>query len=100
MRGTGRGARALGACAVALLSVLSTPGSAQAAHGVLRIDGAAHRDPSGCLPLGDFAPSEVINLTDTPAHVWSGPFCDGRVTAVVLPGQALRPAPGMSLFIE
>lgn len=96
-------ARAAGAgAAAALLLGLVAPGTATAgsARGVLLIDGSVRTDPSGCHPLGDYAPSEVTNLTDETAFVWSGPFCDGRVTAAVLPGQTLRPAPGMSLYLS
>ncbi|MEV7615533.1 hypothetical protein [Streptomyces sp. NPDC089799] len=100
MRGTRRAARVLGACTAALVLAVAVPGgTAQAANGLLIIDGVPHTDPSGCHPLGDFVPSEVVNLTDEVAFVWSGPFCDGRVTGAVLPGQTVRPAPGMSLFI-
>ncbi|MGW6688775.1 hypothetical protein [Streptomyces sp. NPDC054961] len=99
MRETRRVARVLGACAAALTLALTTPGAAQAADGVLFIDRAAIHDPSGCYPLGDFVPSEVGNFTDEAAALWSGPFCDGRVTGFVLPGQVVRPAPGMSLYI-
>ncbi|WP_327280611.1 MULTISPECIES: hypothetical protein [unclassified Streptomyces] len=99
MRGTRGVARVLGACAAALTLTLASPGTAQAASGVLVIDGALHSNPSGCYPLGDFVPSEVANFTDGTASVWSGPFCDGRVTGAVLPGQVVRPAPGLSLFI-
>ncbi|MFI5666255.1 hypothetical protein [Streptomyces sp. NPDC051704] len=100
MRETRRVARVLGACAAALTLALAAPGAARAADGVLFIDRAPVHDPSGCYPLGDFVPSEVANFTDETAYVWSGPQCDGRVTSTVLPGQLLRPAPGMSLSIR
>lgn len=100
MRGTRRAVRVLGTCAAALTLALAAPGAAQAADGALVIDGALHLAPSGCYPLGDFVPSSVGNFTDEPAFVWSGPFCDGQVTGVVLPGQAVQPAPGMSLYID
>lgn len=87
MRGTQRVARVLGACAAALALALSAPGTAQAASGVLFIDRAPHQDPSGCFPLGDFAPSEIANFTDGVASVWSGPLCNGRVTQEVSPGE-------------
>lgn len=94
-----RTAGLLGACAAAAALALATPGTAQAAHGVLFIDGAPKGDPSGCFPLGDFAPSEVVNLTDGVAWVWSGPECDGRVVHSILPGkQAI--GHGRSLYIE
>ncbi|MFJ3175290.1 hypothetical protein ACIPJK_31480 [Streptomyces roseus] len=100
MRETRRVARVVGVCAAALTVALATSGAAQAADGVLFIDRAPIHDPSGCYPLGDFAPSAVANFADETAFVWSGPHCDGRVTGFVLPGQAVHPAPGMSLFIQ
>ncbi|MER7692835.1 hypothetical protein [Streptomyces sp. NPDC097610] len=100
MRETRRVARVLGACAAALALALTTPGAAQAADGVLFIDRVPIHDPSGCYPLGDFVPSEVSNFTNERAALWSGPSCDGRVTGFVLPGQIVRPAPGMSLSVQ
>ncbi|MGV9270873.1 hypothetical protein ACWDRR_40270 [Kitasatospora sp. NPDC003701] len=49
-----RTATVLGAWPVAAALAVAVPGTAYAAHGMLIIDGAAHQDPSGCLPLGDF----------------------------------------------
>ncbi|MGP3683266.1 hypothetical protein ACTVZO_00885 [Streptomyces sp. IBSNAI002] len=100
MRETRRVARVLGACAAALTLAVTTPGAAQAADGVLFIDRGAIHDPSGCYPLGDFVPSEVGNFTNETAALWSGRFCDGRVTGFVLPGQIVRPAHGMSLYVQ
>lgn len=100
MRETRRVARVLGTCAAALTLALAAPGTAQAADGVLFIDRAAVHDPSGCYPLGDFAPSEVVNFTNETAFVWSGLHCDGQVTGFILPGQLAHPAPGWSLFIQ
>ncbi|WP_405979638.1 hypothetical protein [Streptomyces sp. NBC_00158] len=94
-----RTAGLLGACAAAAALALATPGTAQAAQGVLFIDGAPNPAPNGCFPLGDFAPSEVVNLTDGVAWVWSGPACDGRVVHPILPGR-LAIGHGRSLFIE
>lgn len=94
-----RTAGLLGACAAAVALALAVPGTAQAAQGVLFIDGAPNEAPSGCFPLGDFAPSEVVNLTDGVAWVWSGPACDGRVVHPIFPGQ-LAIGHGRSLFIE
>lgn len=96
MRGT---AKVLGACAAAAMLALTTPGTAQAAQGVLFIDRAPHQDPSGCYPLGDFVPSEVANFTDEVAFVWSGPSCDGRVTQPIRPGE-IAVARGRSIFIR
>ncbi|MFB7180392.1 hypothetical protein ACFCYI_22155 [Streptomyces sp. NPDC056257] len=94
-----RTARLLGACAAAAMLALATPGTAQAAQGVLFIDGTANRDPSGCFPLGDFAPPEVFNYTDGTAWVWTGPNCDGRVVQAIFANQVTI-AHGRSLYIE
>ncbi|MCX5377053.1 hypothetical protein [Streptomyces sp. NBC_00091] len=94
-----RAARLLGACAAAAMLALATPGTAQAAHGVLFIDQAPNEDPSGCYPLGDFAPSEVANFTNEVAWVWAGPNCDGWVEHPIVPGERAI-ARGRSLYIE
>ncbi|MCF3178494.1 hypothetical protein IPZ70_00760 [Streptomyces polychromogenes] len=95
-----RAGRALGACAAAALLALATPaGTAQAAEGVLQLDGTEHEDPSGCYRLGDFAPPKVVNHTDGTAWVWSGPDCDDQVTQQIDPGQTAV-ARGRSLYIE
>ncbi|MFC9293372.1 hypothetical protein ACFTWH_19650 [Streptomyces sp. NPDC057011] len=92
-------AKLLGACAAAATLALAAPGTAQAAQGVLFIDRAPNEDPSGCYPLGDFAPPEVANFTDEVAWVWSGPSCDGRVVHPVVPGEVTI-AHGRSVFIQ
>ncbi|MFE9933856.1 hypothetical protein [Streptomyces sp. NPDC005533] len=92
-------ARLLGACAAAAVLALATPATAQAAQGILFIDGVPNRDPSGCFPLGDFAPPEVSNHTDGTAWVWTGPHCDGRVVQAIFTGQATI-AHGRSVYIE
>ncbi|MET8297189.1 hypothetical protein ABZW02_24490 [Streptomyces sp. NPDC005180] len=101
MRRTARRAgKALGAGAAAALLALATPaGTAQAADGVLSIDGTEHEDPSGCFPLGDFAPPKIANLTDGTAWIWSGPSCDGQVTQQIDPGTSAI-GRGRSLYIE
>lgn len=92
-------AKALGACAAAAMLALATPGAAHAAQGVLFIDRVPQHDPSGCYPLGDFAPSEIANFTDEVAWVWSGPFCNGRVTQEVRPGEVTI-GHGWSVYIQ
>ncbi|MFH7598422.1 hypothetical protein WDV06_25500 [Streptomyces racemochromogenes] len=95
-----RTARALGACAAAALLALATPaGTAQAAEGVLLIDGTEHEDPSGCYRLGDFAPPKIANHTDGTAWVWSGPDCDDQVTQQIDPDTSAI-GRGRSLYIE
>lgn len=101
MRRTARNAgKALGACAAAALLALAGPtGTAQAAAGVLIIDGTEHLDPQGCYRLGDFAPPRVANHTDEVVWVWSGPNCDGRVTEQIDRG-AHAVARGRSVYID
>ncbi|MFE6839466.1 hypothetical protein ACFVFI_32135 [Streptomyces sp. NPDC057705] len=94
-----RTAGVLGAWAAAAMLALATPGTAQAAQGVLLIDGAANRNPNGCFPLGDFAPSEVANFTNGTAWVWTGTNCGGEVVHPIFAGQVTI-AHGRSLFIE
>ncbi|MER5733214.1 hypothetical protein ABT084_33615 [Streptomyces sp. NPDC002138] len=94
-----RAVKLLGACAAAAVLALAAPGAAQAARGVLIIDGARYGDPAGCYGLGDFVPSRVVNGTDTTAWVWSGAQCDGEVVQAILSGQGAV-AHGRSLFIE
>ncbi|RSS52342.1 hypothetical protein EF912_19320 [Streptomyces sp. WAC07061] len=94
-----RAAGLVGACAAAVALALAAPGTAQAAQGVLFIDGAPNEAPSGCFPLGDFAPSEVANFTNGVAWVWDGGNCDGRVVHAILPGR-IAIGHGRSLFIE
>ncbi|MEU8431456.1 hypothetical protein AB0F18_00820 [Streptomyces sp. NPDC029216] len=100
MRTARRAGKALGACAAAALLALASPaGTAQAAEGLLYIDGTEHEEPSGCYPLGDFAPPKVTNLTDETAWVWSGPNCDGEVKQEIAPGTTAI-GRGRSLYIE
>ncbi|MFD8142451.1 hypothetical protein [Streptomyces sp. NPDC059708] len=101
MRRTARRAgKALGACAAAALLALAAPaGTAQAATGVLVIDGTEHEDPQGCYRLGDFAPPRVANHTDETVWVWSGPDCDGRVTQGIHPGESAI-GRGRSVYID
>lgn len=94
-----RMARVLGTCAAAATLALTVPGTSYAAHGFLVIDGAAHQDPSGCFPLGDFVPPVVTNRTDAIVEVWSEPGCQGRVEWLVRPGETYRPNGNRSVFV-
>lgn len=91
--------KALGVCAAAAAMMLTIPGSAYAANGILIIDGAVHQNPSGCLPLGDFVQPVVINGTDAVVEVWSGPDCTGQVDWLIYPGQTYRPNGSRSVFV-
>ncbi|WP_406509921.1 hypothetical protein [Streptomyces sp. NBC_00212] len=90
---------ALGVCAAAATLALAAANSAYAAEGVLIIDGVAHEHPSGCFPLGDFAPPVVTNHTDAVAEVHSGPNCTGQVTWLIYPGETYRPNGSRSVFV-
>ncbi|MFD3546320.1 hypothetical protein ACFWUW_12030 [Streptomyces sp. NPDC058655] len=94
-----RTATAAGAVAAAAALALSVPGTAHAAHGLLVIDGAAHLDPGGCYPLGDFAPPVVSNHTDSVVALWSGDDCSGRVERLIEPGETHRPQGNRSVFV-
>ncbi|MFE2520958.1 hypothetical protein [Streptomyces mirabilis] len=91
--------KALGACAAAAAIALTIPNSAYAANGFLVIDGVAHRNPSGCFPLGDFVPPVVANRTDAVAEVWSGPDCTGHVDWLIYAGETYRPNGSRSVFV-
>src|SRR5689334_7550457 len=93
-----RMAKALGVCTAAATMALTPPGAAYAAHGFLIIDGAAHRNPSGCFPLGDFVQPMVTNRTDAVVEVWSGHDCGGQVTWLIHPGETYRPNGDKSVF--
>ncbi|WP_438295332.1 hypothetical protein [Streptomyces sp. HUAS TT7] len=90
---------ALGAFAAAAALALAAPNTAYAAAGVLVIDGVAHEDPSGCYPLGDFAPPMVSNYTDAIVEVHSGPDCTGQVTWLIYPGETYHPNGSRSVFV-
>ncbi|MFF4183474.1 hypothetical protein ACFYZ9_09810 [Streptomyces sp. NPDC001691] len=91
--------RVLGGCVAAAALVLGAPNAAYAAQGVLIIDGAAHHNPSGCFPLGDFVPSVVTNQTDAIAEVRSGPDCTGQVDWLIYPGETYHPQGSRSVFV-
>ncbi|QKV93908.1 hypothetical protein HUT19_20855 [Streptomyces sp. NA02950] len=71
-----------GALALALLSA----GTATAAQGTLIVSGTPYSDPSGCYNTEQY-PLRVDNHTDELAIVFSGPECQGAVTATVPPGE-------------
>lgn len=91
--------KSLGVCAAAAMVALAIPGSAYAANGLLIIDGVAHRDPSGCYPLGDFVPPVVTNRTDAVVEVWSGYNCEGQVEWLIYPGETYHPNGNKSVFV-
>ncbi|MER7708317.1 hypothetical protein ABTX81_36180 [Kitasatospora sp. NPDC097605] len=94
-----RTATVLGAWLAAAALAVGVPNAAYAAHGVLIIDGAAFPEPSGCLPLGDFVPPTVANLTDSAVQVWTGSGCTGRIEHVIVPGEFYAPIAGRSVYV-
>lgn len=89
MRRTAKAALGTLSAAAALTLAVQVP--ADAATGVLIIDGSAHLDPHGCYPLGDFVAPTVVNHTDTVVKVWSQYGCKGRAAGVISPGEATHP---------
>jgi hypothetical protein len=95
-----RTTKALGVGAAAAMVALTIPSSAYAANGFLIIDGVAHRNPSGCYPLGDFVPPVVNNQTDAVVKVWSGYDCKGQIEWLIYPGRTYRPNGNRSVFVD
>ncbi|WP_062208228.1 hypothetical protein [Streptomyces sp. NBRC 109706] len=84
--------------AAALLAVAGTT-SAQAAQGVLTVNGVDHVNPSGCIAVsGEADYFTVANGTDTTARIHSGPDCSGGLTNVVGRGN-IQEVYGASVFI-
>ncbi|MEU1124647.1 hypothetical protein ABZ371_14025 [Streptomyces sp. NPDC005899] len=89
---------ALGAFAAAAVLALTVSGSAYAAEGVLTVNGAEHKDPSGCYPVERY-PSSVTNHTDAIAEVHSGPDCTGPVEELLRPGVTYHSETAGSVFV-
>ncbi|MFE3504979.1 hypothetical protein [Kitasatospora sp. NPDC059160] len=71
---------------------------AQAATGLLLVNGVPHENPQrGCYPAT--SPVHVANRTNTTVLVHSAANCRGPVTAQVEPGQSAE-ALGASYFVE
>ncbi|MFC4120566.1 hypothetical protein, partial [Nonomuraea zeae] len=66
----------LGAVAAAALLALSVPSPAQAANGVLIVNGQVHVDPSGCYSSFRW-PLVVENHTDEIALIFDSADCTG-----------------------
>ncbi|UED84880.1 hypothetical protein [Streptomyces profundus] len=90
---------ALSSLAAAALLTVAGATSAQAAEGVLTIDGVERENPSGCYPVSD-APDyfTVANDTNVGARVHSGANCSGGLTNLVGPG-SVQEIYGASVFI-
>ncbi|WP_406113526.1 hypothetical protein [Kitasatospora purpeofusca] len=94
-----RTATVLGAWLAAAALAVAVPNTAYAAHGILIIDGAAHQDPRGCLPLGDFVQPVVTNYTDSVVQVRAGTSCAGPVEKFVVPGETYAVLGGRSVLV-
>ncbi|MFE2111133.1 hypothetical protein ACFXAF_35445 [Kitasatospora sp. NPDC059463] len=71
---------------------------AQAATGVLVVNGLPQKDPaSGCYPT--ISPVIVENLTDATVDVYSAPNCGGVVTRSVAAGMSAATL-GFSYFVH
>ncbi|WP_461000639.1 hypothetical protein [Streptomonospora sediminis] len=86
-----------GLAAAAALAVLPAA-PANAATGVLTINGTDRVDPAGCHTL-DAGPYKVANRTDATVFIVSGRDCTGEVRGVLLPGQTgTGQGPGGGVF--
>ncbi|MFD7416043.1 hypothetical protein ACFVZ3_28025 [Kitasatospora purpeofusca] len=94
-----RTATVLGAWLAAAALAVAVPNTAYAAHGILIVDGAAHQDPRGCLPLGDFVQPVVTNYTDSVVQVRGGTSCEGAVEKFVVPGETYAALGGRSVLV-
>lgn len=93
-------ATSLGTLAAAGMIALAAPCSAQAATGVLLVNGVPYEDPSGCHDVSTLQrPLVVDNGTDETAVVYSGPRCTGSARSVVLADDAST-AYGSSIYIR
>ncbi|CAM5658095.1 hypothetical protein SATRM34S_06806 [Streptomyces atroolivaceus] len=91
-------ATSLGAFVASAALALTVSGSAYAAEGVLIVNGAEYKHPSGCYPV-IWYPSSVTNHTDAIAEVHSGPNCTGLVEELVHPGQTYHSETAGSVFV-
>lgn len=80
------------------LCTFSLTHSANAAQGVLVINGMAHPNPSGCYE-GRFQPLHIGNHTNQFAYVFAGPGCGGRPISAVPPGRT-EVKEGLSVLIS
>ncbi|MFE6749148.1 hypothetical protein ACFVGM_25115 [Kitasatospora purpeofusca] len=94
-----RTATVLGAWLATAALAVAVPNTAYAAHGILIVDGAAHQDPRGCIPLGDFVRPVVTNYTDSVVQVRAGTSCEGAVEKFVVPGESYAALGGRSVLV-
>ncbi|MEV6031523.1 hypothetical protein AB0L65_10265 [Nonomuraea sp. NPDC052116] len=94
----GRITATLASLTVAGVLVTGAPADADAATGVLFINGKTYYNPSGCYPV-DGAPAYVFNGARGVAFIHDGPKCDAEINAVLLPGHAGVSKYGKSVFV-
>ncbi|MER7705076.1 hypothetical protein ABTX81_19545 [Kitasatospora sp. NPDC097605] len=83
---------------LAVVGVLASAVPAQAATGVLVVNGVARQNPArGCYPT--LSPVIVQNLTDATVDVYSAANCQGTLTRVIAPGMSAATV-GFSYFVN
>ncbi|MFE2721579.1 hypothetical protein [Kitasatospora sp. NPDC059327] len=83
---------------LAATGVLALAVPAQAATGVLVVNGVTHQNPArGCYP--SLSPVLVENLTDATVLVHSAANCQGPVTREIAPGMTAATV-GFSYFVN
>ncbi|MFD5437759.1 hypothetical protein ACFWJ4_37110 [Kitasatospora sp. NPDC127067] len=83
---------------LAAAGVLASAVPAQAATGVLVVNGVAHRNPArGCYPT--LSPVLVQNLTDARVDVYSAANCQGSLTREIAAGMSAATV-GFSYFVN
>ncbi|MFD4657710.1 hypothetical protein ACFWP2_19010 [Kitasatospora sp. NPDC058444] len=84
---------------LAAAGVLASAVPAQAATGVLVVNGVGHQNPArGCYPTG-LSPVVVENLTDARVDVYSAANCQGTVTRQIAAGMSAATV-GFSYFVN
>lgn len=80
------------------LGTLPLAHSANAADGVLVVNGTPHPHPSGCYEGGS-RPLKILNQTDQYAYVFSQPGCTGLPVSAI-PPRASGVRDGLSVLIS
>ncbi|MDN3358589.1 hypothetical protein [Actinomadura sp. DC4] len=93
-----RTALTIAGLATAGLCTFALTGSANAADGVLTVNGTAYPHPSGCYEGGSH-PLFIDNQTDQFAYVFDAPGCAGLPAGAVPPGRA-EIKEGLSVLIS
>ena len=93
-----RTALTIAGLATAGLCTLALTQSAQAAEGLLVVNGVPHHNPSGCIE-GRAPRLDIRNHTNQYAFVFTAPGCHGHPDSAVPPG-ASGIKPGLSVLIS